>query len=77
MLASKRRNAQEHRSVFKTAREKQKQLNYLMDAYRSGHNEAVLKTVRVNAHGGSNPSASAIHKRQHIIVLPFVNHGIY
>ena len=30
-----------------------------MDAYRSGHNEAVLKTVRVNAHGGSNPSASA------------------
>ena len=30
-----------------------------MEAYRSGHNEAVLKTVWVQAHGGSNPSASA------------------
>ena len=29
-------------------------------AYRSGHNEAVLKTVRGNSHGGSNPSACAI-----------------
>ncbi len=28
-------------------------------AYRSGHNEAVLKTVWVQAHGGSNPSACA------------------
>ena len=28
-------------------------------AYRSGHNEAVLKTVWVKAHGGSNPSACA------------------
>ena len=32
-------------------------------AYRSGHNEAVLKTVWVKAHGGSNPSACATHKR--------------
>ena len=31
-----------------------------MEAYRSGHNEAVLKTVRRQRHGGSNPSASAI-----------------
>ena len=31
-----------------------------MEVYRSGHNEAVLKTVWVQAHGGSNPSASAI-----------------
>ncbi len=31
----------------------------IMEAYRSGHNEAVLKTVWVKAHGGSNPSASA------------------
>ena len=31
----------------------------LMQAYRSGHNEAVLKTVWVKAHGGSNPSACA------------------
>ena len=29
------------------------------EAYRSGHNEAVLKTVWVKTHGGSNPSASA------------------
>ena len=33
------------------------------EAYRSGHNEAVLKTVWVKAHGGSNPSASANKKR--------------
>ena len=33
------------------------------EAYRSGHNEAVLKTVWVKAHGGSNPSASANAKR--------------
>ncbi len=30
------------------------------EVYRSGHNEAVLKTVWVQAHGGSNPSTSAI-----------------
>ena len=30
-----------------------------MQVYRSGHNEAVLKTVWVKAHGGSNPSACA------------------
>ena len=35
----------------------------LAEAYRSGHNEAVLKTVWVQAHGGSNPSASAIAER--------------
>ena len=35
-------------------------LKYFLEAYRSGHNEAVLKTVWVQAHGGSNPSASAI-----------------
>ena len=33
------------------------------EAYRSGHNEAVLKTVWVQAHGGSNPSASATAKK--------------
>ena len=31
-------------------------------AYRSGHNETVLKTVRAKAHGGSNPSACANKK---------------
>ena len=35
------------------------------EAYRSGHNEAVLKTVWVQAHGGSNPSASAKIKSRH------------
>ena len=36
-------------------------LNNLINTeeYRSGHNEAVLKTVWVKAHGGSNPSSSA------------------
>ena len=35
-----------------------------MEEYRSGHNEAVLKTVWVKAHGGSNPSSSATKTRQ-------------
>ena len=30
-----------------------------MERYRSGHNEAVLKTVCLHGHGGSNPSRSA------------------
>ena len=32
-----------------------------VDEYRSGHNEAVLKTVSPKGHGGSNPSSSAIN----------------
>ena len=40
------------------------------EAYRSGHNEAVLKTVWVQAHGGSNPSASAImYPTEHFVWL--------
>ena len=35
------------------------------ESYRSGHNGAVLKTVRRQRHGGSNPSLSAIHKSSH------------
>jgi hypothetical protein len=31
-----------------------------VERYRSGHNGAVLKTVRVQAHVGSNPTLSAI-----------------
>ena len=31
-----------------------------MERYRSGHNGAVLKTVRAQAHVGSNPTFSAI-----------------
>ena len=42
----------------------------ILEAYRSGHNEAVLKTVWVKAHGGSNPSASAI-KNEALNVLLF------
>ena len=34
-------------------------IKFHTQAYRSGHNEAVLKTVRGNSHGGSNPSACA------------------
>ena len=30
-----------------------------MEGYRSGHNGAVLKTVRAKAHAGSNPAPSA------------------
>ena len=30
-----------------------------MESYRSGHNEAVLKTAWVHAHVGSNPTLSA------------------
>ena len=37
------------------------------EVYRSGHNEAVLKTVWVHAHGGSNPSTSA--KQQSLPVV--------
>ena len=29
-----------------------------LEEYRSGHNEAVLKTVCPQGHGGSNPSSS-------------------
>ena len=32
-----------------------------MEGYRSGHNEAVLKTVWAQAHKGSNPFPSAIY----------------
>ena len=31
-----------------------------MESYRSGHNGAVLKTVRAQVHAGSNPALSAI-----------------
>ena len=30
-----------------------------MEGYRSGHNGAVLKTVRAQVHAGSNPAPSA------------------
>ena len=43
-----------------------------MQAYRSGHNEAVLKTVWVKAHGGSNPSSCATQKGYAKRHIPFV-----
>ena len=33
-----------------------------LEEYRSGHNEAVLKTVCPQGHGGSNPSFSVVLK---------------
>ena len=43
-----------------------------MQAYRSGHNEAVLKTVWVKAHGGSNPSACATKKKDGFLPVFFL-----
>ena len=43
-----------------------------MEEYRSGHNEAVLKTVWVKAHGGSNPSSSANKTDKHFLLVRFV-----
>ena len=42
-----------------------------MQEYRSGHNEAVLKTVWVKAHGGSNPSSCAKKTRAYTRVFSF------
>ena len=42
-----------------------------MQAYRSGHNEAVLKTVWVKAHGGSNPSACAKNMEMRFLISIF------
>ena len=42
-----------------------------MQEYRSGHNEAVLKTVWVKAHGGSNPSSCAKNERIGTSILSF------
>ena len=46
----------------------------LTEGYRSGHNEAVLKTVWVHAHVGSNPTPSAKRQAGHLSVsrLSFV-----
>lgn len=42
------------------------------ETYRSGHNGAVLKTVRVQAHGGSSPSVSAITSKSRTICPTFL-----
>ena len=38
-------------------------MDHYVERYRSGHNEAVLKTVWVKARVGSNPTLSAILRR--------------
>ena len=48
-----------------------KNLIFYTEAYRSGHNEAVLKTVCLRGHGGSNPSASAKKHHTHQGVVFF------
>ena len=47
------------------------------EAYRSGHNEAVLKTVWVHAHGGSNPSASANGKKYEPLRFVFLSFYVF
>ena len=42
------------------------------EGYRSGHNEAVLKTVWVYAHVGSNPTPSANKNKRHTVPLVFI-----
>ena len=41
------------------------------EGYRSGHNGAVLKTVRAKAHAGSNPAPSAKIRAVILMELPF------
>ena len=44
-----------------------------MESYRSGHNGAVLKTVRAKAHRGSNPLPSAnVHGNSTGIAVLFI-----
>ncbi len=42
------------------------------ESYRSGHNEAVLKTVWAHAHVGSNPTLSATEKEPHTLGFFFI-----
>ena len=44
--------------------------------YRSGHNEAVLKTVGVKAHGGSNPSSCAIRNTREGVFFVGAGRGV-
>ena len=48
-----------HKAVVYSSIKIPLQARIFMEEYRSGHNEAVLKTVWAKAHGGSNPSSSA------------------
>ena len=57
--AKPERRPPEAATNFEAARYGKQLNNIFVEDYRSGHNEAVLKTVWVQAHGGSNPSSSA------------------
>ena len=53
-----------------------------MEGYRSGHNEAVLKTVWAKAHVGSNPTPSAnlrlktaLAARDNLAAFEYTNKG--
>ena len=60
ILHGNRQNVEFHKKIYKIFFSKNLIIN--LEAYRSGHNEVVLKTIWVQAHGVSNPSASAIGK---------------
>ena len=62
MSAANERSQQKRKFLFRADTGKNRNRKINTDAYRSGHNEAVLKTVWGNTHGGSNPSASATKK---------------
>ncbi len=49
----------------KTISQKQAEMlvEWALERYRSGHNEAVLKTVCLHGHEGSNPSLSAVRRK--------------
>ena len=53
--------------INKSSRETHKTTTteYVMERYRSGHNEAVLKTVCAQGRVGSNPTLSVHHDRIH------------
>ena len=53
-------NADRERMLFSVGIVSVALLRTNTEGYRSGHNEAVLKTVREQSHKGSNPFPSAI-----------------
>ena len=59
--------------INKSSRETHKTTTteYVMERYRSGHNEAVLKTVCPQGRVGSNPTLSVIVARSHIDTVQF------
>ena len=50
-------------------------ISLYLESYRSGHNGAVLKTVRAQVHAGSNPALSAKKKKRYLLLggISFLN----